>query len=189
LAIGANGIGTPVSARQAPATSASGNTLRIGSATTRRPPWPARTPSPIIGSTCSSAVSGWSTPALEVADRRREIVRIRDPWHEGECQYREGEAAGGAQLLGPLRPSSARAGAKARRPKHRRDAERAVRRSSAACHVAIALVILSGVINTVLSWELADRWSWAYQAMLDVEIALVAVVPRDGDGTCSDACS
>jgi putative copper resistance protein D len=61
--------------------------------------------------------------------------------------------------------------------KHHGDAERAIRRFSAAGHVAVALVILSGTINTILvlgHWPV--DWSSPYQAMLDAKIALVAVM-------------
>jgi putative copper resistance protein D len=62
-------------------------------------------------------------------------------------------------------------------PKHSTHAEIAIRRFSAAGHFAVALVVLSGVINTVLvvgRWP--TDWSSPYQAMLDAKIALVGVM-------------
>jgi putative copper resistance protein D len=62
-------------------------------------------------------------------------------------------------------------------PKRGRDAAIAVARFSSAGHLAVALVILSGVINTLLvlgRWP--TNWSSPYQAMLGVKIALVATM-------------
>ena len=56
-------------------------------------------------------------------------------------------------------------------------AEMALRRFSSAGHVAVALVVLSGVINTILvlgRWP--TDWSSPYQAMLAAKIALVVTM-------------
>ena len=62
-------------------------------------------------------------------------------------------------------------------PEQRRDAETALARFSTAGHGVVALVILSGVINTILvlgRWP--TDWSSPYQAILAAKIALVAAM-------------
>jgi copper resistance protein D len=62
-------------------------------------------------------------------------------------------------------------------PERRRRADVALRRFSTAGHVAVALVILSGVINTLLvlgRWPI--HWSSPYQAVLGSKVVLVAVM-------------
>jgi putative copper resistance protein D len=62
-------------------------------------------------------------------------------------------------------------------PERRFEPTAAVRRFSTAGHVAVALVIASGVINTVLvlgRWP--TDWSSPYQVMLAIKIGLVAVM-------------
>ena len=63
------------------------------------------------------------------------------------------------------------------KPESRRDAGVALKRFSTAGHVVVALVVASGVVNTVLvlgRWP--TDWSSPYQAMLALKIALVAVM-------------
>jgi putative copper resistance protein D len=62
-------------------------------------------------------------------------------------------------------------------PERCEPAEVALRRFSSAGHVAVALVVLSGVINTILvlgRWR--TDWSSPYQAMLAAKIALVVTM-------------
>ncbi len=82
----------------------------------------------------------------------------------------------GGAWIGALVPLLPALGA-LKHAKRRREAETAVSRFSAAGHVAVALVILSGVLNTILvlgRWP--TDWSSSYQVMLDAKIALVAVM-------------
>ena len=61
------------------------------------------------------------------------------------------------------------------RPECRADAQLALRRFSHAGHWAVALVILSGVINTMMVLKrLPTDWSSPYQRLLAIKIALVA---------------
>ncbi len=61
------------------------------------------------------------------------------------------------------------------RPECRADALLALRRFSTAGHWAVALVILSGVVNTMLILkQLPTDWSSPYQRLLAIKIALVA---------------
>ncbi|MBN8953763.1 MULTISPECIES: copper homeostasis membrane protein CopD [unclassified Rhizobium] len=63
------------------------------------------------------------------------------------------------------------------RPEYRAEAQIALRRFSNAGHVAVALVILSGVINTLLILKrLPTDWSSPYQMLLAIKIALVAIM-------------
>lgn len=63
------------------------------------------------------------------------------------------------------------------RPECRAEARVALRRFSNAGHVAVALVILSGVVNTLLILKrLPTDWSSPYQQLLAIKIALVAVM-------------
>jgi putative copper resistance protein D len=60
---------------------------------------------------------------------------------------------------------------------HRREAEAALSRFSRAGYVIVALIVASGVINTVLvlgRWP--TNWSSPYQTMLAAKVALVAVM-------------
>ncbi len=62
-------------------------------------------------------------------------------------------------------------------PEFRRQAGTALRRFSAAGHFAVALVLVSGAVNTMLvlgRWP--TQWSSPYQAMLAAKIVLVAVM-------------
>lgn len=60
---------------------------------------------------------------------------------------------------------------------HRADVVRALRRFSQAGHVAVAVVVATGTVNTAL---ILRTWPWPvhtpYRALLDVKIALVAVM-------------
>lgn len=59
-------------------------------------------------------------------------------------------------------------------PEYRAEAELALRRFSTAGHVAVALVILSGIVNTMLVLKrLPTDWSSPYQALLALKIMLV----------------
>lgn len=61
------------------------------------------------------------------------------------------------------------------RPECRAEAQLALRRFSTAGHWAVALVILSGIVNTLLILKrLPTDWSSPYQALLAIKIALVA---------------
>lgn len=61
------------------------------------------------------------------------------------------------------------------RPECRADAQLALRRFSNAGHWAVALVILSGVVNTMLILRrLPTDWSSPYQRLLAIKIGLVA---------------
>lgn len=61
------------------------------------------------------------------------------------------------------------------RPECRAEAGLALRRFSNAGHVAVALVILSGIVNTMLILKrLPTDWSSPYQLLLALKIALVA---------------
>ncbi|SCB38510.1 copper homeostasis membrane protein CopD [Rhizobium hainanense] len=63
------------------------------------------------------------------------------------------------------------------RPECRAEAQLALRRFSNAGHVAVALVILSGIVNTLLILKhLPTDWSSPYQMLLAIKIALVAVM-------------
>ncbi|OEC94381.1 copper homeostasis membrane protein CopD [Rhizobium sp. YK2] len=63
------------------------------------------------------------------------------------------------------------------RPECRAEAQVALRRFSNAGHVAVALVILSGIVNTLLILKrLPTDWSSSYQTLLAIKIALVAVM-------------
>jgi putative copper resistance protein D len=63
------------------------------------------------------------------------------------------------------------------RPECRAEAQLALRRFSNAGHVAVALVIVSGIVNTLLILKrLPTDWSSPYQMLLAVKIALVAVM-------------
>jgi putative copper resistance protein D len=63
------------------------------------------------------------------------------------------------------------------RPECRTEAQVALRRFSNAGHVAVALVILSGIVNTLLILKrLPTDWSSPYQRLLAIKIALVAVM-------------
>ena len=63
------------------------------------------------------------------------------------------------------------------RPECRAEARVALRRFSNAGHVAVALVILSGIVNTLLILKrLPTDWSSSYQQLLAIKIALVAVM-------------
>ncbi|MFT4183418.1 MAG: copper homeostasis membrane protein CopD [Rhizobium sp.] len=60
-------------------------------------------------------------------------------------------------------------------PEYRAEAMLALRRFSTAGHIAVALVIISGIVNTMLVLRrLPTDWSSPYQAMLALKIALVA---------------
>lgn len=60
-------------------------------------------------------------------------------------------------------------------PGYRVEALLALRRFSTAGHIAVALVIVSGVVNTMLVLKhLPTDWSSPYQALLGLKIALVA---------------
>jgi putative copper resistance protein D len=60
-------------------------------------------------------------------------------------------------------------------PEYRMEALLALRRFSTAGHVAVALVIASGIVNTMLVLKhLPMDWSSPYQALLGLKIALVA---------------
>ncbi len=83
--------------------------------------------------------------------------------------------AGGGWLgaLVPLLPTLRLLG----RPECRAEAQLALRRFSNAGHVAVALVIVSGIVNTLLILKrLPTDWSSPYQMLLAVKIALVAVM-------------
>lgn len=83
--------------------------------------------------------------------------------------------AGGA-WLGALVPLSLTLAA-LNDPERREAAEMALSRFSTVGHVAVALIILSGVINTILvlgRWP--TDWSSPYQAMLAAKIALVVAM-------------
>lgn len=59
-------------------------------------------------------------------------------------------------------------------PEHRAEAALALRRFSTVGHIAVALVILSGIVNTMLVLKrLPTDWSSPYQALLALKIALV----------------
>jgi putative copper resistance protein D len=61
------------------------------------------------------------------------------------------------------------------RPEYRAEAQLALRRFSNAGHWAVALVILSGIINTMLILKrLPTDWSSPYQKLLAIKIVLVA---------------
>lgn len=61
------------------------------------------------------------------------------------------------------------------RPECRAEAQLALRRFSTAGHWAVALVILSGIVNTMLILKrLPTDWSSPYQTLLAIKIALVA---------------
>ncbi|NTF40317.1 copper homeostasis membrane protein CopD [Rhizobium rhizogenes] len=61
------------------------------------------------------------------------------------------------------------------RPECRAEAQLALRRFSTAGHWAVALVILSGIVNTILILKrLPTDWSSPYQTLLAIKIALVA---------------
>lgn len=61
------------------------------------------------------------------------------------------------------------------RPECRAEAQLALRRFSNAGHWAVALVILSGIVNTMLILKrLPTDWSSPYQKLLAIKIALVA---------------
>ncbi|WP_246662542.1 CopD family protein [Rhizobium sp. P44RR-XXIV] len=61
------------------------------------------------------------------------------------------------------------------RPECRTEAQLALRRFSTAGHWAVALVILSGIVNTILILKrLPTDWSSPYQTLLAIKIALVA---------------
>ncbi|MFS8048544.1 copper homeostasis membrane protein CopD [Rhizobium sp. BR 314] len=61
------------------------------------------------------------------------------------------------------------------RPECKADSQRALRRFSTVGHWAVALVILSGIANTMLILKrLPTDWSSPYQRLLAVKIALVA---------------
>ena len=61
------------------------------------------------------------------------------------------------------------------RPECRAEAQLALRRFSNAGHWAVALVILSGIVNTMLILKrLPTDWSSPYQTLLAIKIALVA---------------
>ncbi|MFK0166728.1 copper homeostasis membrane protein CopD [Rhizobium sp. NPDC090279] len=63
------------------------------------------------------------------------------------------------------------------RPECRAEARIALRRFSNAGHVAVALVILSGIVNTLLILKrLPTDWSSPYQMLLAIKIALVAIM-------------
>ncbi|NTJ66452.1 copper homeostasis membrane protein CopD [Agrobacterium rhizogenes] len=63
------------------------------------------------------------------------------------------------------------------RPECRAEARIALRRFSNAGHVAVALVILSGIVNTLLILKrLPTDWSSPYQMLLAVKIVLVAIM-------------
>jgi len=63
------------------------------------------------------------------------------------------------------------------RPECRAEAQMALRRFSNAGHVAVALVIFSGIVNTLLILKrLPTDWSSPYQKLLAIKIALVAVM-------------
>jgi len=60
-------------------------------------------------------------------------------------------------------------------PEYRVEALLALRRFSTAGHVAVAMVIISGIVNTMLVLKhLPTDWSSPYQALLGLKIALVA---------------
>lgn len=60
-------------------------------------------------------------------------------------------------------------------PDHRREAQLSLRRFSTVGHGAVALVIVSGIINTMLILgHLPTNWSSRYQALLALKVALVA---------------
>ncbi|NTI00438.1 copper homeostasis membrane protein CopD [Agrobacterium rhizogenes] len=60
-------------------------------------------------------------------------------------------------------------------PEYRVEALLALRRFSTAGHVAVAMVIISGIVNTTLILKhLPTDWSSPYQALLGLKIALVA---------------
>ncbi len=83
--------------------------------------------------------------------------------------------AGGGWLgaLVPLLPTLRLLG----RPECRAEAQLALRRFSNAGHVAVALVIVSGIVNTLLILKrLPTDWSSPYQMLLAVKIALVAIM-------------
>ena len=64
-----------------------------------------------------------------------------------------------------------------KRPEQRLDAGLALRRFSTAGHIAVVLVVASGVINTILvlgRWP--TDWSSPYQALIACKIAVVAVM-------------
>jgi putative copper resistance protein D len=57
------------------------------------------------------------------------------------------------------------------------DARRALMRFSTAGHVAVALVLVSGIINTLLIvGSLPTDWSFAYQRLLSIKILLVGAM-------------
>ncbi|WP_080761194.1 copper homeostasis membrane protein CopD [Rhizobium rhizogenes] len=61
------------------------------------------------------------------------------------------------------------------RPEYRVEALLALRRFSTTGHIAVALVIASGIVNTMLVLKhLPTDWSSPYQALLGLKIALVA---------------
>jgi len=63
------------------------------------------------------------------------------------------------------------------RPEYRTGAQVALRRFSNAGHAAVALVILSGIVSTLLILKrLPTDWSSPYQKLLAIKIALVAIM-------------
>ena len=63
------------------------------------------------------------------------------------------------------------------RPEYRTEAQVALRRFSNAGHAAVALVILSGIVSTLLILKrLPTDWSSPYQKLLAIKIALVAIM-------------
>jgi putative copper resistance protein D len=104
----------------------------------------------------ASMLEGW----LRQAHRANDILHV---------------LAGGGWLgaLVPLLPILKLLG----RTECRVEAQVALRRFSNAGHVAVALVILSGIVNTLLILKrLPTDWSSPYQMLLAVKIALVAVM-------------
>ncbi|QYA13511.1 copper homeostasis membrane protein CopD [Rhizobium sp. AB2/73] len=104
----------------------------------------------------ASMLEGW----MQQAHRANDILHV---------------LAGGGWLgaLVPLIPILKLLG----RPECRAEAQVALRRFSNAGHVAVALVILSGIVNTLLILKrLPTDWSSPYQTLLAIKIALVAVM-------------
>lgn len=104
----------------------------------------------------ASMLEGW----MQQAHRANDVLHV---------------LAGGGWLgaLVPLLPILKLLG----RPECRAEAGVALRRFSNAGHVAVALVILSGIVNTLLILKhLPTDWSSPYQMLLAVKIALVAVM-------------